>query len=114
MKRNHLIFLEDILESMNRIETYLTGVTYKQFIENQLLIDATIRNLEVIGEASKYIPEEIKERYPMVPWRKMTGLRNILIHEYFGIDEENVWEIASNNLPQTKQEIEKVIKELKE
>jgi uncharacterized protein with HEPN domain len=114
MKRNHLMFLEDVLESMNRIETYLTGVTYNQFIENQLIIDATIRNLEVIGEASKYIPEEIKERYPMIPWRKMTGLRNILIHEYFGIDEENVWEIASNNLPQTKQEIEKIIKDLKE
>ena len=78
-----------------------------------MLIDATVRNLEIIGEAVRYIPNDLQNEYTSIPWRKMKGLRNILIHKYFGIDEENVWEIATRNLPETKKDIEQMIHGLK-
>jgi uncharacterized protein with HEPN domain len=111
MKKRYVMFLSDILECMNRIDTYTKGVDYDSFSNNQMLIDAVIRNLEVIGEAARNIPEEIRNKYSDVPWRKMIGLRNILIHEYFGIDETIVWEIIKTNLPETKPYIMKAIQE---
>jgi uncharacterized protein with HEPN domain len=86
MKRS-IMSLKDILESMNRIDTYIFGVEYDSFLSNQMLIDAVIRNLEVIGEAARNVSDEIRNKYPKIPWRNMIGLRNILIHQYFGVDE---------------------------
>ena len=111
-KKNILLPLHDILECMNRIETYTEGVDYDSFCRNQMLIDAVIRNLEVIGEASRNTTEEIRDQYLEIPWKKMIGLRNILIHEYFGVDESIVWEIISNDLKETKQHILMVIEEV--
>ena len=111
-KKNKLLPLHDILECMNRIETYTEGVDYDSFCCNQMLIDAVIRNLEVIGEASRNTADEIKEQYVEIPWKKMIGLRNILIHEYFGVDESIVWEIISNDLKDTKLHILRVIQEV--
>nr|WP_281248203.1 HepT-like ribonuclease domain-containing protein [Seinonella peptonophila] len=76
-------------------------------------MDAVVRNLEVIGEASKYIPEEIRQKYPQVPWKSMIGLRNILIHEYFGIDEQIIWEIVSQDFRETKPLIENILVKVK-
>lgn len=112
MKRNYKMFVEDIVHAMDKIEQYLNGMTFEQFMQNEMLIDAVIRNLEIIGEAARNVPKNIREKYHRVSWRKMSGLRNILIHEYFGIDEENVWEIATKNLPETKEELELILKEL--
>lgn len=109
MKKKYLLYMSDIVESINRIHTYIQGVDYDSFSSNQMLMDAVIRNLEVIGEASKNLPEEIRVQYPMAPWRKMIGLRNILIHEYFGVDSEIVWQIITVNLSETKQVIEQII-----
>ncbi|MDZ7741016.1 MAG: HepT-like ribonuclease domain-containing protein [Bacteroidota bacterium] len=78
-----------------------------------MIVDATIRNFEIIGEASKNIPIEIQEKYPEIPWKKMYGLRNLISHEYFGVDYEMIWEIAKQNLPQNKSDLEKIIKEEK-
>ena len=78
--------LQDILKAIDKIELYLNGTTLNQFKKNELVIDAVIRNLEIIGEASKNISPSIKKQYPDIPWAEMSGMRNILIHEYFGVD----------------------------
>lgn len=96
---------------MDRINTYINGVEYDSFNSNQMLIDAVIRNLEIIGEASKNVSDEIKSKYPDIPWKKMTALRNLLIHEYFGVDESIIWEIVIKNLPESRPYIVKAIQE---
>lgn len=107
------MYLEDMLSSINRIEEYLEGIELTGFEDNQMLIDAVVRNFEIIGEASKNIPEEVKDNYPEVPWKKMYGLRNLISHEYFGIDNEMLYHIAKHNLPNDKNEIIKIIKKEK-
>ncbi|PKP57434.1 MAG: hypothetical protein CVT88_08905 [Candidatus Altiarchaeales archaeon HGW-Altiarchaeales-1] len=110
MKKTCKFFIDDILEAINKIENYTGGLNYEEFSENGLIVDAVIRNLEIIGEASRNIPEEIKEKYPEIPWKRMIGLRNIVIHEYFGVDLSIVWEIITLNIPETKANIEKMLK----
>lgn len=78
-----------------------------------IVVDAVVRNFEIIGEASKKIPTDIQERYPEIPWRKMYGLRNLIAHEYFGIDYEMIWEIAKANLPQNRDDLQKIIEKEK-
>lgn len=112
-KRNNTIFIEDILDSINKIESYVKGLNYKTFTENGLVIDAVIRNLEIIGEAAKSIPEKIRKNNDDIPWSKMIGLRNLTIHEYFGVDLSIIWEIITKNLPETKNKIEKLQKNAK-
>jgi uncharacterized protein with HEPN domain len=114
IKRDFIFYLEDMLKSMLRIEEYIGDMEFEQFKKNNMVVDAVIRNFEIIGEASKNLPENIKRKYPLLPWKKMYGLRNIMSHEYFGIDYEMIWEIAKNNLPKNAHDIEKVIKLEKE
>lgn len=104
--------LMDILESIHRIESYLVNVGYEDFLSNQMLLDAVVRNLEIIGEAARNVNDEIKKKYQEVPWRNMIGLRNILIHEYFGIDESIIWEVSTRNLQEIKPIIMKAIQEV--
>ena len=84
--RSHCIYLEDILTSMLRVVEYVGENNFMDFKQNMMLVDAVVRNFEIIGEASRNIPENIKNRYPEIPWKKMYGLRNLILHEYFGID----------------------------
>lgn len=109
VKRDYIFYMEDMLQSMKRIEEYLGNIKFAEFKRTYMIVDATIRNFEIIGEASKNIPEEIQKQYPEIPWRKMYGLRNLIAHEYFGVDYEMIWEIAKKNLPQNKLDIEKII-----
>ena len=103
MKRKHYgLFIEDILEAIDKIERYIKSLTYETFAKNEMVADAVIRNLEIIGEASRNIPENVRERYADIPWKRMIGLRNITIHEYFGVDLGIIWEIVTRNLPETK------------
>ncbi|TJY42458.1 DUF86 domain-containing protein [Cohnella pontilimi] len=111
MSRRYVMYLTDILESINRIETYTEGIDFDSFCCNRMMFDAVIRNLEVIGEAARSMPEEVKAKYPEIPWRQMIGLRNILIHEYFGVDESIIWEIIKKDLKETKQYIVKAVQE---
>jgi len=111
--RDYNIFIEDILEAMNKIERYIRGLKYEEFVKNEMAVDAVIRNLEIIGEASKNIPEDIKEKYSKIPWKRMIGLRNIAIHEYFGVDLSIIWEIITKNIPETRNIIEKMLKNSK-
>lgn len=98
-KRNYRFFLTDIKDSAYKILEYTEKKSYKDFRKNQMLMDAVVRNLEVIGEAVKNISEKVKRKYPQVEWRKIANLRNILIHEYFGIDEVILWDIVKNKIP---------------
>ena len=109
-KRPAVIFLEDILQAIKKIEKYTNGLNYERFHLDGKSVDAVIRNLEIIGEASKKIPSELKDKFPKIPWKKMMGLRNIVIHEYFGVDLKIIWEIASENLPGVKLRIERILK----
>lgn len=107
--RTYLMYLQDIQTAINRIEEYLEGIDYKSFIKDHKTIDAVIRNFEVIGEASKNLPEEIKDKYPEIPWQEMYYLRNKISHEYFGVDNEIIWDLAKNYLPENKEQIESII-----
>lgn len=108
-KRNYKMFIEDILESIGKIESYIKGLNFKEFTTKGMVVDAVIRNLEIIGEASRNIPDEMRERNPEIPWKKMVGLRNIATHAYFGVDLEIIWEIITKNLPETKNQIRKTL-----
>lgn len=113
VEREFILYLEDMLQSMDRIEEYLGELDFRKFKLNYMAVDAIIRNFEIIGEASKNIPKKIQKKYPEVPWRKMYGLRNLIAHEYFGIDYEMIWEIAKNNLPQNRIDLAIIIEKEK-
>ena len=85
--------------------TYIGTVSYMEFAKDQMMIDAIVRNLEIIGEAAKNMPDGIKKKYPQIEWRKIAGLRNILIHEYYGVDLEVLWDIVKNKIPVLNKEI---------
>ena len=112
-KREFILYLEDMLQSMDRIEEYLSSLDFKKFKQTYLVVDAIIRNFEIIGEASKNIPIYIQQKYPEIPWKKMYGLRNLIAHEYFGIDYEMIWEIARKNLPQNRIDLIEIIRKEK-
>jgi uncharacterized protein with HEPN domain len=107
--RDYILFLEDMHLSITRIEEYLVGFDFPKFKKTYLVVDAVCRNFEIIGEAANKTPEVVKTKYPEIPWLKMYGLRNMISHEYFGIDYEIIWEIATKNLPKNKLELKKVI-----
>lgn len=98
-KRDDDLLVTDILQSCNAIETYVGAYTMEEFLQDQKTIDAVVRNFEIIGEASKLISEQTKNLYPFVEWRMMSDFRNILIHDYFGIDYEILWHTIKESLP---------------
>lgn len=109
--RTPQLFFQDILESIDKITDYTLKIDYDDFRYNNMIIDAVIRNFEIIGEAAKHISEEYKEKYPELPLREMTGMRNVLIHDYLGIDYQFIWQTIKDDLPQLKVIIVKIIKE---
>jgi hypothetical protein len=107
-KRGVKLYLDDIEDAIKKIEEYTSGLVADQFYEDYKTIDAVIKNLTVIGEASKNIPPEIKEKYSEVPWEEIAGMRNKVVHEYFGVDEEILWKTIEEDLPIFKEQILKI------
>lgn len=94
--------IDDIVEAIDKIERYTSGIDFSTWQNDEKTVDAVIRNLEVIGEASSHLPLEVQEQYKDVPWGMMRGIRNILAHEYFGIDLEIIWKTVKDDLPKLK------------
>ena len=108
--RTYRMYLEDIQTAMNRIAEYTAGFTFIDFKRDYKSVDAVIRNFEIIGEASKNLPLKIKKKYPDVPWDEMYSLRNKVSHEYFGVDYEIIWDVATNYLPENKLQIDEILR----
>jgi uncharacterized protein with HEPN domain len=106
MKENDLVYIKHILEAIDKIERYLGSVSYVEFSKNDMIIDAVVRELEVIGEAAGNISKELKNKNPELPWRESSDMRNFLIHEYFGVNAKTVWDTCKVDLPGLKKQIE--------
>lgn len=112
MTRNYILFLEDISERIEKINLYIEGMSFEDFKKDDKTVSACIREIEVIGEATKQIPKEITEKFNDLPWSLMAKMRDKLIHWYFEIDEEIVWKVAVDKLPSIKEQIDNIISEL--
>ena len=109
MSRNLRLYLSDILNSICKIERYTAGMSYEQLTSDELTFDAVVHNLQIIGEAVKNIPPEVRDLYPQVEWRKIAGLRDIIAHAYFTIDDQIVWDIVQNKLSVLHHNIEQIV-----
>ena len=109
--RNDRTYLTHIREAIESIEEYLEGVSYNQFVSSKMTIDAVVRELEIIGEASNNISDQFRRQHSGVLWRRMKDMRNFLIHEYFGVNTKVVWDTCKDDLPQLKSFIEKILDE---
>ena len=110
--RNHKIYLNDILGALKAIEEFVRELDIEKFKKDDKTSSAVIRKFEIIGEAAKNIPEVIKQKYSQVPWKEMAGMRDRLIHFYFGIDYNLVWKTIKERLPKLIDEIKKAIKDI--
>ncbi len=107
-KRDPNLYFEDISDAVDRIEEYTQGLSFNDFSKDHKTIDAVVRNLSVIGEAVGNLPEQIKQTHTDIPWNEISGMRNKIIHEYFGVDEEILWETIKKDLPPLRIQIEKI------
>lgn len=113
MKKDPKIFLEHIIDSVSEIERNIANMSENEFLESTAIQDAVVRRLEIIGEAVKNLPAHFKNRYPEIPWKKIAGTRDILIHEYFGVDTDLVWKIVNKDIPKLKKQISKLLEKIK-
>ena len=97
---------------LKQLNLITKDIDYEEFANNRLIRHATIKELEIIGEAVKNIPEEIKDKYPQIPWKNIAGMRDILVHAYFKVDTAIVWGVIKERLPELKEQIEKILKDL--
>ena len=109
MPQDYKAYLRDIFGAIGKIERYTENMNLEDFSNNELIQDGVIRNLEIIGEVVKNLPDDIKKNYPEVEWRKIAGLRDILIHAYFGVDLEIIWDIVKNKVPELKEMVREIL-----
>ena len=112
IKRSVQLHLKDILEYMKRAEEHVRSISFEEFLKDNKTCDAVIRCIEVIGEAAKNIPDDIRDKYPFIPWRDMAGMRDKIIHGYFTVDFENVWLVVKEEIPKLKPMITRVLEDL--
>lgn len=109
MKKEANLYLKDILDAIESIEQFVKGITFDDFVKDDKTASAVIRKFEIIGEATKQIPDEIRQKYTTIPWKEMAGMRDRLIHFYSGVDYKLVWDTIKNRLPQVKPLIKKIL-----
>lgn len=114
MSRIYSLYLQDIVEASERIASYVKDVTYSDFETDQMRIDAVIRNLQIIGEAVKKLPNSIQDRYPNIAWQEIAGLRNRVTHVYFDVDLNIIWDVVQFELPMLRTQIQQILKEIRE
>jgi uncharacterized protein with HEPN domain len=103
--------VRDILDAVRAIERYTEGMTFEEFAADARTIDAVVRNLMTIGESTRWIPEPIKDAHREVPWRTLRGVRNVVVHEYFGVDSEILWESVRSDLPPLAPKLEAILQD---
>ena len=106
MSRDISLSFDDIAICCEKVLRFADGLTFEQFKKNELIYDAVLRNLEIIGEASKHVPEDIQEKFPQIEWRKIAGFRDIVAHEYFGVTDEIVWDIVENKIAKLLEQVQ--------
>jgi uncharacterized protein with HEPN domain len=109
-KRSAELLLEDILESIQKIQKFTKGMSFDKFINDDKTVDAVIRNFEIIGEASNRLSEEFKEKHEEIDWSRIKGFRNRIVHDYFGIDHSIVWKITKGYIPELTKAVQRIIK----
>jgi len=114
MKKDDSVYLLHIMDAFVQIERYTDGVSHDDFMENSLLQDGVIRQLEIMGEASRSLSEDIRNDYPHIPWRQMIGLRNRMIHAYFNVNLQIIWEIVKGDIPDLKQKMKQLLDAISE
>ncbi len=112
MSRDISLYIKDMLQNMRDAEEFIQGLSYDQFQSDRKTLNAVMRSVEVIGEAAKKVPDGIRAKYPSVPWREMAGMRDKLIHFYFGVDREAVWLVAKERIPSLRPLIEQILRDL--
>jgi uncharacterized protein with HEPN domain len=111
MLRDYRLYLEDILEAIQKIDSYLHSISFEQFNQDNMRIDAVVRNLEIIGEATKHIPPAMREKYSEMEWRKIAGMRDVMAHGYFAVNLHIVWDVVQNKLPEWRDYTTKILAE---
>ncbi len=112
MKRDDTVYLAHMLMSISKIMRYSEGKNYSDFIQNEMLQDALIHQVQIIGEASSRVATEIKKKYKEIPWIDIKNMRNKLVHDYFGVDIDEVWKVVQKDLPDLRQQIKKVLTDI--
>ena len=109
MKKEDSAYLRHILDAITRIEEYTAGIEYEDFMQHHLIQDGVIRQIEIIGEATKRISDEIKKKHLGIPWKDMAGMRDKLIHDYLGVDMDALWDTVENDIPTLKSKLKDII-----
>lgn len=112
MKRDVKVYVADVLESIEKILEYKKDISKEIFFDNTQLQDSVLRRLEIIGEAVKNIPQDFKDKYPNIEWKKIAGMRDIIIHEYFGVKMDRVWKVINEDILELKNNMEKIMAEM--